>query len=193
MRGLVLEGGGAKGAYHIGAYKALKEMGVEIDGVAGTSVGALNGAMIAQEDIDRAYELWNNMTYSRVINANDEDIEKIKKGKLKIEDIKDISEKIKGVISEKGVDITPLKELLYDVINEEKVRRSGKDFGIVTVSLTDLKPLEIYIEDIPQGKLVEYLMASAYLPVFKREKIDGKDFIDGGIYDPPSTRPATPL
>ncbi|MBE6083115.1 MULTISPECIES: patatin-like phospholipase family protein [Tissierellales] len=183
MRGLVLEGGGAKGAYHIGAYKALKEMGVEIDGVAGTSVGALNGAMIAQEDIDRAYELWNNMTYSRVINANDEDIEKIKKGKLKIEDIKDISEKIKGVISEKGVDITPLKELLYDVINEEKVRRSGKDFGIVTVSLTDLKPLEIYIEDIPQGKLVEYLMASAYLPVFKREKIDGKDFIDGGIYD----------
>ena len=83
MRGLVLEGGGAKGAYHIGAYKALKEMGVEIDGVAGTSVGALNGAMIAQEDIDRAYELWNNMTYSRVINANDEDIEKIKKGKLK--------------------------------------------------------------------------------------------------------------
>lgn len=183
MRGLVLEGGGAKGAYHIGAYKALKEMGVEIDGVAGTSVGALNGAMIAQEDIDRAYELWNNMTYSRVINANDEDIEKIKRGKLKIEDIKDISEKIKGVISEKGVDITPLKELLYDVINEEKVRRSGKDFGIVTVSLTDLKPLEIYIEDIPQGKLVEYLMASAYLPVFKREKIDGKDFIDGGIYD----------
>ena len=183
MRGLVLEGGGAKGAYHIGAYKALKEMGVEIDGVAGTSVGALNGAMIAQEDIDRAYELWNNMTYSRVINANDEDIEKIKKGKLKIEDIKDISEKIKGVISEKGVDITPLKELLYDVINEEKVRRSGKDFGIVTVSSTDLKPLEIYIEDIPQGKLVEYLMASAYLPVFKREKIDGKDFIDGGIYD----------
>lgn len=183
MRGLVLEGGGAKGAYHIGAYKALKEMGVEVDGVAGTSVGALNGAMIAQEDIDRAYELWNNMTYSRVINANDEDIEKIKKGKLKIEDIKDISEKIKGVISEKGVDITPLKELLYDVINEEKVRRSGKDFGIVTVSLTDLKPLEIYIEDIPQGKLVEYLMASAYLPVFKREKIDGKDFIDGGIYD----------
>ena len=69
------------------------------------------------------------------------------------------------------------------MINEEKVRRSGKDFGIVTVSLTDLKPLEIYIEDIPQGKLVEYLMASAYLPVFKREKIDGKDFIDGGIYD----------
>lgn len=183
MRGLVLEGGGAKGAYHIGAYKALKEMGVEVDGVAGTSVGALNGAMIAQEDIDRAYELWNNMTYSRVINANDEDIEKIKKGKLKIEDIKDISEKIKGVISEKGVDITPLKELLHDVIDEEKVRRSGKDFGIVTVSLTDLKPLEIYIEDIPQGKLVEYLMASAYLPVFKREKIDGKDFIDGGIYD----------
>ena len=44
--GLVLEGGGAKGAYQIGAWKALKEAGVKIKGVSGTSVGALNGALI---------------------------------------------------------------------------------------------------------------------------------------------------
>ena len=43
---LVLEGGGAKGAYQIGAWKALKEAGVKINAVAGTSVGALNGALI---------------------------------------------------------------------------------------------------------------------------------------------------
>ncbi len=70
-------------------------------------------------------------------------------------------------------------------IDEDKIRNSGKDFGIVTVSLSDLKPLEVYIEDIPQGgKLIEYLMASAYLPVFKREKIiDGKIYIDGALYN----------
>ncbi len=45
MYGLVLEGGGAKGAYHIGAYKAILEEGIEIGGVAGTSVGALNGGL----------------------------------------------------------------------------------------------------------------------------------------------------
>ena len=44
MIGLVLEGGGAKGAYHIGAYRALSELGIQIDGVVGTSIGAINAA-----------------------------------------------------------------------------------------------------------------------------------------------------
>lgn len=70
MYGLVLEGGGAKGAYHIGAYKAIMEEGIEIRGIAGTSVGALNGALIAQEDFEKAYNLWYNMSFSRVINAS---------------------------------------------------------------------------------------------------------------------------
>lgn len=183
MYGLVLEGGGAKGAYHIGAYKAILEEGIEIGGVSGTSVGALNGAMIVQGDLEKAYELWYNMSYSRVIDTDDERIEKLKKHKLSKDDIKSIMDKIKGVVNDKGLDITPLRELLNEVIDEEKIRSSEKDFGIVTVSLTDLKPLEIYKEDIPEGLLCDYLIASAYLPVFKKEKIDGKKFMDGGIYD----------
>ncbi len=183
MYGLVLEGGGAKGSYHIGAYKALIDEGIEINGIAGTSVGALNGAMIAQGDYEKAYEMWYDMSYSKVINASDEEIEKLKHGKLSKEDLTLLAEKIKGVISEGGLDITPLRNLLMELINEEKIRNSGKDFGIVTVSLTDLKPLEIYIEDIPKGKLQEYLMASAYFPAFKREKIGGKRYLDGGIYN----------
>ena len=51
--GLVLEGGGAKGAYQIGAWKALKEAGVKINAVAGTSVGALNGALICAADVEQ--------------------------------------------------------------------------------------------------------------------------------------------
>lgn len=183
MYGLVLEGGGAKGAYHIGAYKAIKDMNIEIGGVAGTSVGALNGAAIAQDDFEKAYELWYNMCYSKVMNADDIEMKKLKKGKLTKEDIKSLSERIKGVINEKGIDVTPLKDLLLELIDEDKIRNSGKDFGIVTVSLTDLKPLELYIEDIPEGKLVEYLLASAYFPAFKKEKINGKMYIDGGIYN----------
>ena len=183
MYGLVLEGGGARGAYHIGAYNAILEEGIEIGGVSGTSVGALNGAMIVQGDLEKAYELWYNMSYSRVIDADDEEIEKLKKHKLSKDDIKIVMDKIKGVVNDKGFDITPLKELLDEVIDEEKIRSSEKDFGIVTISLTDLKPLEIYKEDIPEGLLCDYLIASAYLPVFKKGKIDGKKFLDGGIYD----------
>ena len=52
MKGLVLEGGGTKGAYQIGAYKALRDLGIEFQGVAGTSIGALNGAYIIQNDIE---------------------------------------------------------------------------------------------------------------------------------------------
>ncbi|HHV38322.1 MAG TPA: patatin-like phospholipase family protein [Tepidimicrobium sp.] len=184
MYGLVLEGGGARGAYHIGAYKALLEEGIQVKGVSGTSVGALNGAMIVQGDFEKAYEIWSDMSYSRVIDPSNEYIFQLgKQGKLDREDIKLIAEKLKGVITDKGLDITPLKDLIEDILDEERIRNSGKDFGIVTVSLTDMKPLEVYIEDIPHGKLRDYLLASAYLPVFRREKIDGKSYIDGSFYN----------
>lgn len=78
MLGLVLEGGGARGAYQIGAWKALRELGMEIKGVAGTSVGALNGAIICQDDFDMAYEIWHNMAYDKILQIDDETISKIK-------------------------------------------------------------------------------------------------------------------
>lgn len=184
MYGLVLEGGGAKGAYQMGAHKALVEEGIQIDGVAGTSIGALNGAMIVQGDYEKAYELWEDMSYSKLMSTRDEEIlEMSKRGHLSKEEIILLAEKVRGVISDKGIDITPMKDSIKGFIDEEKIRKSGKDFGIVTVSLTDRKPLEIYIEDIPKGRLGEYLLASAYLPIFKREKLDGKTFVDGGFYN----------
>ena len=68
--GIVLEGGGAKGAYQVGAWKALREAGVKIKAVAGTSVGALNGALICMDDIDRAEKLWKNIRYSSIMDLS---------------------------------------------------------------------------------------------------------------------------
>ena len=82
MFGLVLEGGGAKGAYQIGAWKALRELGVKIKGVAGTSVGALNGAMIVQNDFDTAYEVWHNISFGKILKVDEEIILKIKEGQF---------------------------------------------------------------------------------------------------------------
>ncbi|EEY90338.1 phospholipase, patatin family [Acinetobacter lwoffii SH145] len=61
--GLVLSGGGAKGAYHVGVVKALAEHGIEVDIVSGASIGALNGALLAtsssmQEGYERLNEVW---------------------------------------------------------------------------------------------------------------------------------------
>ena len=58
MYGLVLEGGGAKGAYHVGAYKAIRELNIEIGGIAGTSIGAINGAMMVQGDYELLEKVW---------------------------------------------------------------------------------------------------------------------------------------
>lgn len=183
MFGLVLEGGGAKGSYHIGVYRALQELNVEVGGITGTSIGALNGAMIVQGEYEKCYDLWNKISYSMVADVDDEEIDKLINGKITKEDLTTIRERLKALISNRGLDITPLKALLDEYIDEDKIRKSGIDFGVVTINLTELKPLNIFLEDMQKGELVNYLMASAYLPVFKPERIGGNLYLDGGFYD----------
>ena len=59
--GLVLDGGGARGAYQIGAWKALSEAGVKVNAVAGTSVGALNGYAYMTNKLEQAKKMWSEL------------------------------------------------------------------------------------------------------------------------------------
>jgi len=73
--GLVLSGGGAKGAYQVGVVKALAEMGTQVDAVAGASIGALNGAVVASapslaEGAARLEELWNTLASEPPLRHN---------------------------------------------------------------------------------------------------------------------------
>ncbi len=183
MYGLVLEGGGARGSYHMGAYKAIIEEGLEVGAVTGTSIGAINGAMIVQGDFEKAIQLWEDLSYSMVIGANYKEIERLRRKKLDKEDLKSLSDRLKSVLSDRGFDITPLKELLNLYIDEERIRASEMDFGLVTVNLSELKHIEIFKDDIPKGEMKDYILASAYLPAFKTEKIKGRRFLDGAFYD----------
>lgn len=183
MYGLVLEGGGSKGSYQIGACRALAEMGIVYSAVAGTSVGALNGAMVVQGDIDKAYQLWHDMNPYNVIKMTDEELKGFKESSSGIEALNVFMKKLRKVIAERGLDTTPLVELLESEIDEQKIRKSKIDFGIVTVDLTSRKALEIYKEDIPIGKLVDFILASASFPAFRRAVIDGRVFIDGSFYN----------
>lgn len=183
MYGLVLEGGGAKGSYHVGVYKAIKEVGIEIGAVAGSSIGAINGAMIMQDDYQKCYDLWYDISYSMVLNLDKDEIEQLKNIKLSKEDIMLLGGKAKEIILNRGLDISPIKELMEKYIDEDKIRKSGKDFGIVTINLSALKPMEMFLEDIPKGELQKYLLASAYLPFFRFEKLDGNLYLDGGFHD----------
>lgn len=183
MYGLVLEGGGAKGAYQVGAIKALVEMGYEFSAVTGTSIGAINGAFFACHKLDEIYEIWEEGEITRVINTDKKLLKKILDFDFSSKDIFQIFEYLIDLINNGGFDITPLRNLLKEKIDEEFIRQSEIDFGLVTVSFTDFEPLEVFIDDIPEGRLIDYIIASASLPIFKLKKIDGKSYLDGGFYN----------
>lgn len=181
--GLVLEGGGAKGSYEIGACKALQEMGVNISAATGTSVGALNGAMVAQHEIEKAYRLWHDVHPSMVMKIDEEKLNKLTHMEIKPVDMRYYIKMFGEIISEGGIDVTPLKKLIRECVDEKKLRNSDIYFGMVTVSFTDRKALELFIDDIPEGQVADYLFASANFPLFRSAKIGEKIYLDGGIYD----------
>ncbi|MFI3209867.1 MAG: patatin-like phospholipase family protein [Peptostreptococcaceae bacterium] len=180
MKGLVLEGGGAKGAYQIGAYKALKDLGIEFQGVAGTSIGALNGAYIIQDDLDVMEEIWTSYDYTHFMDIELDLYEKYKNIDFTPKNLPNMLDLIYKARKNQGIDITPMKNLLHKTLNEEVVRKSKKDFALLTVSWNKkFFPHPMYIEEIENGKLVDFLIASSNLPIFKIDKLDDKLYLDG--------------
>ncbi len=178
--GMVLEGGGARGAYQIGAWKALREAGVRIKGIAGTSVGALNGALICMDHVEFAEAIWKTMAYSRVMDVDDAMMESLRKMDMKALDLYGLLNDARRVFTEKGVDITPLKKLIAGCVDEEKIRNSPCEFYVTTYSVTDRKEIDVNMKEVPPGTMKDILLASAFFPGFKSEKLGGKVYMDGG-------------
>ena len=64
---IALAGGGTKGAYQVGAWKAMRELGIPFDIVTGTSIGSVTAALMVQGDFDRAWELWTHITEEQIM------------------------------------------------------------------------------------------------------------------------------
>ena len=178
-RGLVLGGGGSRGAYEIGVWRAARELKIDFDVVTGTSIGALNGALVVQGDYDFAVDMWENMNYEAVMtNVKAEDFTTLDGTR------KAFRTALREIVADGGMEIGPLEELVRSRLDEEKIRQSPKEFGIVTVEIPSLKASEMAKEDIPQGQMADYLLASAACyPAFKRRTIDNKSYVDGGYRD----------
>lgn len=182
--GLVLEGGGAKGAYQIGAWKALREAGVKIKGIAGVSVGALNGAMIAMDDLETAEKIWRNIDYSQVMSINSETINALKNKDFKSLNLQELFSSGLQIVKEGGFDIGPLKKLIEETVgDEEKIRTSARELYAVTYSVSDRRELVVDLRDRESGPVKDMLLASAYFMAFKNEKLGGKRYIDGGGFN----------
>lgn len=180
MQGLALEGGGAKGAYHVGAYKALLKCGYNFKAVAGTSIGSITAAMICQGDLKTLENLWLELN-SEVFNMDARLTRNVINRSMDKKDFKESFTTIINIIKNRGIDTNNIRKLLDKYIDEEKVRKSKIKFGLVTLRLSDFTPLELTIDEIPQGKLKDYIMASCYLPIFRIQKIiDEKYYLDGG-------------
>lgn len=179
---LVLGGGGAKGAYEVGAIAALDELGIKAGSVFGTSVGALHAAMYAQGSMDAAAALWDNIRLSDVVSEESLAIAD------DAENIFDHPEKLLEFITryaqKKGVDVSPLMDILHKLIDEDKIRRSGVHLGIVTTRFPSLAMVEKRLEEMETGSLIDWLMASAScFPIFPMKQVGGDRYIDGGFCD----------
>lgn len=177
---LALEGGGAKGSYQVGAVKALIELGYSFEAIVGTSIGSINGAMIASGNIDKLEDIWLNSNMGDIIEDG-EVMEALLNFKIPSDAVKFFVDSIKS----KGIDTTPLRQLLEKNIDEDYLRRQNAVFGLTTVAIRDYKfiPVQVFLDEIPNGELIDYIMASSCIPGFKPVIIDGATMVDGGIFD----------
>ena len=112
---IALEGGGARGAYQVGAWRALDEAGVRYDAVSGTSVGSLNGAMMAMRDLSRAEDFWNNIRFSQVMRVDDATMKCVFQKDFKDLDLKSLFHTAVDTVRQGGFDVEPLRALLREV------------------------------------------------------------------------------
>ena len=193
--GLALSGGGSKGAYQVGMLKALVELGGQVDAVAGTSVGALNAAVIAcspslDEAVDRLQRLWlKEVPYvSLVASGFSERLEERLKEALDPLDLLDLSlfskEPVRELIA-KYIDFKALADglPLYVSVYKSKgglrdfARWAMAEFGVLDTSKSEF----VHIQTLSEKERIECLLASAALPiVFSAVDIGSSRYSDGG-------------
>lgn len=181
--GLVLEGGGVKGAYELGALIALTEKGYTFHAVTGTSIGALNGAVIASQGIEKLAGYWEEAKYCPVFDFDDDTVARFRQKDFDLDLIIATGKKLLSAREIIRNSYEHTLNFVYNRLSEEEIRSSDIDFGCVTYNISDMEPFEAMKKDIPEGKLIDYVVASACFPIFPPKQIDGKKFIDGGVYD----------
>lgn len=177
---IVLGGGGSKGAYQIGAWRALKELGIKYDIITGTSIGAFNGAMMVQGDFEKALALWREIDIDKVI-LNGLNL------RTDFNYYKQNSDKLipflKSYANHKGMDITPLKKIVESSF-DEAFFTSSLDYGLVSVKIPSFSPIQKRKSELNKENLALWILASAScFPAFPVCEINGENYIDGGYYD----------
>ena len=189
---IVFAGGGSKGAYQLGVWKALNELGESFSIATGTSIGSINAAFYVQNDYAAAEKMWGEITAGDIM-TNGINLE------VSFESI--VSQKdnlvpfFKNYLNAKSVDNTPFLNMILKYFSPDKFFSSDIDFALMTAMFeghmvghipTDVIPVEITKEDMRLAgeNAWKWIGAScACFPVFPPMEIEGKSYVDGGFYD----------
>lgn len=180
-RGLVLGGGGAKGCYEIGVCQALQENGYKFDVVTGTSIGALVGSMVAQNNLEPLVDFVYNLSPDKVMEGF---FDLPDNAKALFSEIGRINRFINKTVEEKGTDITPLREAFKDMFNYRRFMNSGIHYGCMTYNVKRFEGKAWTKEDMTEENVHDIILASATcFPAMPMIRINGEDYIDGGYCD----------
>lgn len=188
--GLCLTGGGAKGAYQIGAVQALYDLGVynDISAVAGTSIGAANSVILATTSIETAKSIWFNIP-ENPIDTSVNFLDKLKKEKLKAFD--------SGLYTMEAFDKIMIETVNFEVLKEKEVYITISEGGKESKGILDLfktsfnhyvrkqgKVHYMSLKELDQETSIKVVKASCSIPIaFPPVVLDNKKYYDGGVYD----------
>lgn len=184
---LVFAGGGGKGSYQIGVWKALKELGLDkhIKGLSGTSIGALNATLFLQGDYDLAEEIWINISQEKMLPVDKKLILRnmfcVEASKKKVENIMQWAERLEeyGTVSREG-----LLNIIDSHLDYDSIINSDKPCYVTCCKLPDIEPRYFKLSDYDGNKIRDILLGTSAIPlVFDKVLIEDKYYVDGGLKD----------
>lgn len=191
--GLVFAGGGGKGAYQVGVWKALKSFGIDkhISAISGTSIGALNAMLFFQDKYSAAEDIWINISQEKMLPIDEKLILRnmfcLSVSRNNLQSVLEWEERLKeyGTVSRDG-----LNELIDEYIDYEAIKKIDKECYICCAEVPDIKAHYFNIKDFDNSSLRTLLHATSAIPlVFERECIDEKFYMDGGLIDNVPVKP----
>lgn len=178
--GLVLGGGGARGCYEIGAWQAFHECGVHFDCVAGTSIGALVGAIYVQHTLKPLVDFVYTMSPAMIAEGMPEMPDSLR-------DIRSHREELIRFFQKyirQGTDISPLKDAIHRMFDWTLFSESTVDFACMTINVTKMQGEAFFKKDMTEENAESVILASAScFPAFPMLKMGNDYYIDGGMED----------
>ena len=185
--GLVLPGGGGKGAYQIGVIKALEELGIKehIKYVAGTSIGALNALLFVQGDTKIAEEIWENITIEKILPIDNFDL--MKKGLIfsfGSKNLNFIKKYMPRTLQQGNISRDGLLELVDKYLNIEIINNSEIVSYATCTDIESLNAKYFKYNEYNEEFVRKIILATSALPsIYEPEEIEGKFYVDGGVVD----------